>query len=139
MKSVIENIRRIRNLMILEDKFTTDIDLAMYGDTQEPIQKGPGTNDGDNEAPDGMDESELSEDDAAPAGDSGGSSASYPTLNKWASGRAEGPGNSVGNTKWEDTVGSKLTRGPGNKKNKSGERVWASGRQFGPTGNNYKA
>jgi len=86
MKSVIENIRRIRNLMILEDKFTTDIDLAMHGDSQEPIQKGPDTNDGDNEAPDGMDESELSEDDAAPAGDSGGASASYPTLNKWASG-----------------------------------------------------
>jgi hypothetical protein len=136
MNLIIEDIRRIRQLMVLEDKFTTDVDLIDKGDSQEPIQKGPSSDDGDNDAPDGMDESEITEDEAG--GEGATSSAAYPTLNKWASGRADGPSNSGSLTKWAEVVGSKLVKGPGNKPNKSGERVWVSGRKFGPTGNNYK-
>jgi hypothetical protein len=138
MNLIIEDIRRIRKLMVLEDKFTLDVD-ALKGDDQEPIQKGPSSNDGDDDAPDGMDESEITEDEAAAGGGEGATtSAAYPTLNKWTTGRAEGPGNSGSTTKWADVVGSKLVRSQGNKLNKSGERVWASGRNLGPTGNNYK-
>lgn len=139
MNLIIEDIRRIRQLMVLEDKFTTDVDLIDKGDTQEPIEKGPSSDDGDNDAPDGMDESEITEDEAAAGGGEGSTtSAAYPTLNKWTSGRADGPSNSGSLTKWAEVVGSKLVRSQGNKLNKSGERVWVSGRKLGPTGNNYK-
>lgn len=46
------------------------------------------------------------------SGSSGG--ASYPEVGKWESGVSRGPGNQIGNTKWSDTVGSKLTRGKAN-------------------------
>jgi len=55
MNLIIEDIRRIRQLMVLEGKFTTDVDLIAKGDSQEPIQKGPSSDDGDNDAPDRMD------------------------------------------------------------------------------------
>ena len=38
----------------------------------------------------------------------------YPQVGKWESGVGRGPGNQIGVTKWEDVVGSKLTRGKAN-------------------------
>jgi hypothetical protein len=38
----------------------------------------------------------------------------YPQVGKWESGIERGAGNQIGITKWEDVVGSKLTRGKGN-------------------------
>ena len=38
----------------------------------------------------------------------------YPETIKWESGVTRGPGNQIGITKWEDTVGSSLTRGKAN-------------------------
>jgi len=38
----------------------------------------------------------------------------YPQVDKWESGIERGAGNQIGITKWEDVVGSKLTRGKGN-------------------------
>lgn len=34
----------------------------------------------------------------------------YPEVNKWESGVTRGPDNQVGNTKWSDVVGSKVSR-----------------------------
>jgi hypothetical protein len=39
----------------------------------------------------------------------------YPEVGKWESGVTRGPGNQLGNTKWSETVGDKLTRGKANK------------------------
>ena len=39
----------------------------------------------------------------------------YPEVGKWESGVTRGPGNQIGNTKWSETVGDKLTRGKANK------------------------
>jgi hypothetical protein len=38
----------------------------------------------------------------------------YPEVGKWESGIERGAGNQIGITKWEDVVGSKLTRGKAN-------------------------
>jgi hypothetical protein len=38
----------------------------------------------------------------------------YPETGKWESGVTRGPGNQIGVTKWEDVVGSTLTRGKAN-------------------------
>jgi len=63
---------------------------------------------------------ELDEQDAASAAPTAGTSdkqsggQGYPDVTKWESGVTRGPGNPVGNTKWSDTVGSKLTRGKAN-------------------------
>lgn len=38
----------------------------------------------------------------------------YPETVKWESGVTRGPANQIGITKWEDTVGSSLTRGKAN-------------------------
>jgi len=34
----------------------------------------------------------------------------YPEVHKWESGVSRGPDNQVGNTKWSDVVGSKISR-----------------------------
>jgi hypothetical protein len=41
-------------------------------------------------------------------------SQSYPEVGKWDSGISRGSANQIGNTKWSDTVGSKLMRGKAN-------------------------
>lgn len=38
----------------------------------------------------------------------------YPETTKWESGVTRGPANQIGVTKWEDVVGSTLTRGKAN-------------------------
>lgn len=38
----------------------------------------------------------------------------YPEVGHWESGVTRGPANQIGVTKWEDVVGSKLTRGKAN-------------------------
>ena len=38
----------------------------------------------------------------------------YPQVGKWESGIERGPANQIGITKWDDVVGSKLTRGKAN-------------------------
>lgn len=45
---------------------------------------------------------------------SGDSSDGYPEVGHWESGITRGPANQLGNTKWSDTVGSKITRGKAN-------------------------
>lgn len=55
---------------------------------------------------------ELGEQDAAPAGDSGGGKPGYPTVTKWESGVTRGPANQIGLTKWSDIV--KVNRGKAN-------------------------
>lgn len=115
--------------MISEDQLDTDINLSKTGSDQDIKQKGPSTDDGDNDAVDGMSEGELDEEDAPTetTTDTGAS------ITPWESGVARGPGNPITSAKRED----KTTRGPGNMLNKSGEK-WSSGRTFGPTGKNYK-
>lgn len=129
MNPLNENIKRIKQLMFTEDDFERDLNMIKTGSDQDPIQKGP--TDDDN-AVDGMDETELGEQEAA-GGDTGGGGggAGYPSLTAWSSGVARGPGNPIANTPRED----KTTRGKGNKLK---PEKWASERKFGPTGNNYK-
>ena len=58
---------------------------------------------------------ELSEQDAAPAGDAsdgGGDKPEYPTVTKWETGITRGPANQIGLTKWADIV--KINRGKAN-------------------------
>jgi hypothetical protein len=40
--------------------------------------------------------------------------ATYPEVGHWESGLTRGPANQLANTKWSDTVGSKITRGHAN-------------------------
>jgi hypothetical protein len=56
---------------------------------------------------------ELGEQDAAPAGSTGGGSKpTYPTVTKWESGATRGLANPVGLTKWREVY--KITRGKAN-------------------------
>ncbi len=48
----------------------------------------------------------------AASGGTGGTG--YPPVGKWESGVTRGPANQIANTKWEDIVGSTLTRGKAN-------------------------
>jgi len=128
-----ENIKRILSLMISEDQLDTDINLSKTGSDQDIKQKGPSTDDGDNDAVDGMSEVELDEEDAATDTTTDTKSDTGASITPWESGAARGPGNPITSTKRED----KTTRGPGNMLGKSGEK-WSSGRTFGPTGKNYK-
>ena len=89
MNLLYENIKRIKNLMDIEESEEVDSMDAFKGEIdQDPIQV---------QGPDGMDESDLSEQDDG--GDAGGSS-SYPAIEKWDSGVTVGPGNPRGNEKW---------------------------------------
>lgn len=119
--------------MISEDQLDTDINLSKTGSDQDIKQKGPSTDDGDNDAVDGMSEGELDEEDAPTETTTDTKSDTGASITPWESGAARGPGNPITSTKRED----KTTRGPGNMLNKSGEK-WSSGRTFGPTGKNYK-
>lgn len=60
------------------------------------------------------DNSDLIEQDAAPAGGGGdtGEKPVYPTVTKWESGVTRGPANQIANTKWADIV--KINRGKAN-------------------------
>ncbi len=109
------NIKRIRSLMVLEDSLETDINLANTGSDQDIKQKGPSTNDGDNDEEDGMDEGELSEDEGGETTTTttGTASTGYPSLEKWGTGVQRGPGNPL--------TGKMQIR-----------------RTLGPTGKNYK-
>jgi len=109
------NIKRIRSLMILEDELDTDINLAKTGSDQDIKQKGPSTNDGDNNNEDGMDENELSEEEGAETTATSTDTASkgYPSMEKWGTGAQRGPGNPL--------TGKMQIR-----------------RTLGPTGKNYK-
>lgn len=127
MDLVKENIRRIKSLMLLEDDFERDLNFYKTGSDQDTKQDGP--TDDDN-AVDGMDESELSEDEDA-GGESSGGGAAYPSLTLWSSGVGRGPANPDTSKPRED----KVTRGKGNKLK---PEPWKSERKFGPTGNNYK-
>lgn len=120
--------------MLIEDEFEKDLNLSKTGSDQDFVQKGPSTDDGDNNANDGMDESELFEDDAATDTTTDTTtdtkSDTGSTIKPWESGAARGPGNKLGVQKWE----SGITKGPGNK---TATEKWSSGRKYGPTGNNY--
>jgi hypothetical protein len=102
MKVLVENINRILSLMLLEKK-NKEVEL---------------------------DESDILEDEegGGAASGGGGSSTGYPSIEKWETGVARGPANSLGGKK-ED----KVTRGKGNMLGKAGEK-WSSGRTFGKTG-----
>lgn len=61
---------------------------------------------------------DLDEQEEGTSGTAGTSSTGtkqgYPEVGKWESGIVRGPANPIGNTKWSDVVGSKLTRGKAN-------------------------
>lgn len=126
-----ENIRRIKQLMILEDQLDTDINLAKTGSDQDIKQKGPSTDDGDNDAVDGMGESELDEEEETTDTTTDTKSDTGASITPWESGVQRGPGNPITSAKRED----KTQRGKGNP---VGNTKWSSGRSMGPTGKNYK-
>ena len=112
MKSINENIKRIKNLMDLSEN---EDGIEDYFRQKYTNQTGP--HDEDDMAPDGMDddsdvgESELSEEgEAAAATSTGGGSAGYPSVTKWERGRTLGPTYKGPNAKWE----SGIKRGKGN-------------------------
>lgn len=127
-----ENIRRIKQLMILEDQLDTDINLAKTGSDQDIKQKGPSTDDGDNDAVDGMGESELDEEEETTDTTTDTKSDTGASITPWESGVERGPGNPITSAKRED----KTQRGKGNP---VGATKWSSGRTMGPTGKNYKS
>lgn len=133
MSLLSEDIKRIKELMFFEDEFERDLNLSKTGSDQDIVQKGPSTDDGNNDAEDGMGESELSEDEETTSTTTSTttdtttdtSSDTGATVKKWESGATRGKGNPIGNTKWESgrTVGSTgpkakwesgITRGKGN-------------------------
>ena len=57
---------------------------------------------------------DLDEQEETPTTSTTGGSTAYPEVGHWESGATRGAGNSIGNTKWADVVGSKLTRGKAN-------------------------
>lgn len=127
-----ENIKRIRGLMVVEDQLSVDLNLAKTGSDQDIKQRGPSTDDGDNDSEDGMSESEISEDeDATTDTTTDTKSDTGSSITPWESGRTLGPTYKGPNAKWE----SGITVGSGNK---TKTEKWASGRTFGPTGKNYK-
>lgn len=117
--------------MISEDQLDTDINLSKTGSDQDIKQKGPSTDDGDNDAVDGMSEGELDEEDAATDTTTDTKSDTGASITPWESGRTLGPTYKGPNAKWESGVG----KGPSNK---TATEKWSSGRTFGPTGKNYK-
>jgi hypothetical protein len=131
MKLLEQNIRRIKELMILEDQLDTDINLSKTGSDQDIKQKGPSTDDGDNDAEDGMSESELDEEETTTDTTTDTKTDTGSSITPWESGRTLGPTYKGPNAKWESGVG----KGPGNK---TATEKWASGRTMGPTGKNYK-
>jgi hypothetical protein len=131
MKLLEQNIRRIKELMILEDQLDTDINLSKTGSDQDIKQKGPSTDDGDNDAEDGMSESELDEEETTTDTTTDTKTDTGSSITPWESGRTLGPTYKGPNAKWESGV----TKGPGNK---TATEKWASGRTMGPTGKNYK-
>jgi hypothetical protein len=126
-----ENIKRIKQLMILEDQLDTDINLSKTGSDQDIKQKGPSTDDGDNDAEDGMSESELDEEEVTTDTTTDTKTDTGSSITPWESGRTLGPTYKGPNAKWESGVG----KGPGNK---TATEKWSSGRTMGPTGKNYK-
>jgi hypothetical protein len=126
-----QDIQRIKKLMILEDQLDTDINLAKTGSDQDIKQKGPSTDDGDNDAEDGMSESELDEEEGTTDTTTDTKTDTGSSITPWESGRTLGPTYKGPNAKWE----SGITVGPGNK---TKTEKWASGRTMGPTGKNYK-
>ena len=126
-----QDIQRIKKLMVLEDQLDTDINLAKTGSDQDIKQKGPSTDDGDNDAEDGMSESELDEEEGTTDTTTDTKSDTGSSITPWESGRTLGPTYKGPNAKWE----SGITVGPGNK---TKTEKWASGRTMGPTGKNYK-
>jgi hypothetical protein len=126
-----QNIKRIKQLMILEDQLDTDINLAKTGSDQDIKQKGPSTDDGDNDAEDGMSESELDEEETTTDTTTDTKTDTGSSITPWESGRTLGPTYKGPNAKWESGV----SKGPGNK---TATEKWASGRTMGPTGKNYK-
>jgi hypothetical protein len=131
MKLLEQNIRRIKELMVLEDQIDTDINLSKTGSDQDIKQKGPSTDDGDNDAEDGMSESELDEEETTTDTTTDTKTDTGSSITPWESGRTLGPTYKGPNAKWESGVG----KGPGNK---TATEKWASGRTMGPTGKNYK-
>lgn len=81
---IYEDISRIKTLMFGENWKSLD---ELDGDSEE------------------LGETEMVEDDAAPAS-SGGSapSAGYPTVTKWESGVTRGKANPIANNKWETGI-----------------------------------
>ena len=78
----------------------------MFGENWKSLDK----LDGDTEE---LGETEMVEDDAAPASGGGSApSAGYPTVTKWESGVTRGPANQIGLVKWADIV--KINRGKAN-------------------------
>lgn len=126
-----QDIQRIKKLMVLEDRLDTDINLAKTGSDQDIKQKGPSTDDGDNDAVDGMDESELDEEESTTDTSTDTKSDTGASITPWESGTQRGPGNPITSAKRED----KTQRSKGNP---IGPTKWASGRTMGPTGKNYK-
>ena len=126
-----QDIQRIKKLMVLEDQLDTDINLAKTGSDQDIKQKGPSTDDGDNDAEDGMSESELDEEEGTTDTTTDTKTDTGSSITPWESGRTLGPTYKGPNAKWE----SGITVGPGNK---TKTEKWASGRTMGPTGKNYK-
>jgi len=126
-----QDIQRIKKLMVLEDQLDTDINLAKTGSDQDIKQKGPSTDDGDNDAEDGMSESELDEEETTTDTSTDTKSDTGASITPWESGVARGPGNPITSAKRED----KTQRSKGNP---IGPTKWASGRTMGPTGKNYK-
>lgn len=61
-----------------------------------------------------IDEQEASASTSSSSSSSGGTTG-YPEVGKWESGVTRGPANQIAVTKWSDIVGSKLTRGKGNR------------------------
>lgn len=114
---------------MFEDKLDTDINLAKTGSDQDFLQKGPSTDDGNNNAVDGMGESELGEEETPTTTDTKSDTGS--SITPWESGRTLGSTYKGPNAKWESGIGV----GPGNK---TKTEKWASGRTMGPTGKNYK-
>jgi hypothetical protein len=126
-----QDIKRIKQLMVLEDQLDTDINLSKTGSDQDIKQKGPSTDDGNNDSEDGMSESELGEEEASTDTTTDTKSDTGASITPWESGRTLGPTYKGPNAKWE----SGINKGPSNK---TATEKWASGRTMGPTGKNYK-
>jgi hypothetical protein len=146
MKTLQENISRIKNLMNLSEgdtEFTKD-PYGDYSDGQAPIQTGPskyGVNPNldkkmDDYDSDGMGEGEIKEEgeettttstDTTTDTTTDTSSAGATTVSKWESGRKLGSTYNGPNAKWSSNIG----KGPGNK---TATEKWSSGRTYGPTG-----
>lgn len=80
---IYEDISRIKSLMFGENwKSLDELDV----DSEE------------------LEETEMLEDDAAPASSGSAPSAGYPTVTKWETGVARGKSNPIANNKWETGV-----------------------------------